>query len=65
MPGASEPVFTVPPGRMAVGLGIHGEPGIDETVVPSADALGELLCHVCFRRYQQESRYPVPAWCPF
>ena len=43
MPGASEPVFTVPPGRMAVGLGIHGEPGIDETVVPSADGLGELL----------------------
>src|SRR5690606_37530082 len=30
LPGASEPLFTVPEGRMAVGLGIHGEPGIDE-----------------------------------
>src|SRR6195952_3640981 len=25
LPGADAPLFTVPPGRMAVGLGIHGE----------------------------------------
>ena len=35
LPGASEPLFTVPEGRMAVGLGIHGEPGIDETDIPT------------------------------
>ena len=28
LPGADAPLFTVPDGRMAVGLGIHGEPGI-------------------------------------
>ncbi len=28
---------------MAVGLGIHGEPGIDETDVPSADELAEMF----------------------
>ena len=28
---------------MAVGLGIHGEPGIDETGIPTADGLAELL----------------------
>ena len=28
---------------MAVGLGIHGEPGIDETDMPTADGLAELL----------------------
>jgi dihydroxyacetone kinase len=28
---------------MAVGLGIHGEPGIDETDIPTADGLAELL----------------------
>ena len=28
---------------MAVGLGIHGEPGIDETDIPTADELAELL----------------------
>lgn len=43
LPGASEPLFTVPAGRMAVGLGIHGEPGLDETDLPTAEGLAELL----------------------
>ncbi|MBT1606420.1 dihydroxyacetone kinase family protein [Curtobacterium flaccumfaciens] len=43
LPGAEEPLFTVPEGRMAVGMGIHGERGIDETDVPTADGLAELL----------------------
>ncbi|WP_224388355.1 dihydroxyacetone kinase family protein [Pseudonocardia sp. ICBG1293] len=43
LPGADEPLFTVPTGRMAVGLGIHGEPGIEETAVPTADGLASLL----------------------
>ncbi|MFP5071416.1 dihydroxyacetone kinase family protein [Pseudonocardia nantongensis] len=43
LPGADGPLFTVPDGQMAVGLGIHGEPGIDETAVPSAAGLAELL----------------------
>ncbi|MFE5672953.1 dihydroxyacetone kinase family protein [Agromyces sp. NPDC056523] len=43
LPGAEAPLFTVPEGRMAVGLGIHGEPGIGETEVPTADGLAELL----------------------
>ncbi|MWV59723.1 dihydroxyacetone kinase family protein [Rathayibacter sp. VKM Ac-2754] len=43
LPGAAEPLFEVPEGRMAVGMGIHGEPGIREDDVPSADGLAELL----------------------
>ncbi|MBW9094333.1 dihydroxyacetone kinase family protein [Microbacterium jejuense] len=43
LPGAEQPLFTVPEGRMAVGLGIHGEPGVDETAIPTADGLAELL----------------------
>lgn len=43
LPGAREPLFTVPAGRMAVGMGIHGEPGIGEQDVPTADELAELL----------------------
>lgn len=43
LPGAEAPLFRVAEGRMAVGLGIHGEPGIDETDVPTADALADLL----------------------
>ncbi|MBD8658703.1 dihydroxyacetone kinase family protein [Frigoribacterium sp. CFBP 8754] len=43
LPGADEPLFTVPEGRMAVGMGIHGEPGIGEVDVPTADGLAALL----------------------
>ncbi|MCU1411709.1 MAG: dihydroxyacetone kinase family protein [Rhodoglobus sp.] len=43
LPGADAPLFTVPEGRMGVGIGIHGEPGIDETDVPTADGLAELF----------------------
>ncbi len=43
LPGASEPLFDVPAGRMAVGLGIHGEPGIDEVDVPTADELAAMF----------------------
>ena len=43
LPGAEQPLFSVPEGRMAIGLGIHGEPGIEETGIPTADGLAELL----------------------
>jgi dihydroxyacetone kinase len=43
LPGAERPLFSVPDDRMALGLGIHGEPGIDETELPTADGLAELL----------------------
>jgi dihydroxyacetone kinase len=43
LPGADAPLFTVPEGRMGVGIGIHGEPGIGETDVPTADGLAELF----------------------
>ncbi|MEV6591831.1 dihydroxyacetone kinase family protein [Streptomyces acidicola] len=43
LPGATEPLFTVPEGRMAIGLGIHGEPGIAEVDMPTADGLAELF----------------------
>ena len=43
LPGATEPLFSVPEGRMELGMGIHGEPGFDETDVPTADGLAQLL----------------------
>ncbi len=43
LPGAKQPLFTVPDGRMAIGLGIHGEPGIDEVPIPSAAGLAAIL----------------------
>ena len=43
LPGATEPLFTVPKGMMALGLGIHGEPGIRDTEIVPASALAKLL----------------------
>lgn len=43
LPGADKPLFEVPKGKMAVGLGIHGEPGLDETDVPTPEGLADLL----------------------
>lgn len=43
LPGSAEPLFTVPKGRMAIGLGIHGEPGISETDILPASGLAALL----------------------
>jgi len=43
LPGAHDRLFSVPEGKMAVGMGIHGEPGIDEQDIPTADGLAEML----------------------
>ncbi|WP_421577339.1 dihydroxyacetone kinase family protein [Shinella sp. M31] len=43
LPGATEPLFTVPRGTMALGLGIHGEPGIRDAEIVPARALAKLL----------------------
>jgi dihydroxyacetone kinase len=43
LPGAAAPLFSVPGGRMGVGLGIHGEPGIAEEPLPAAAELAALL----------------------
>lgn len=43
LPGAEHPLFELPPGRLAVGLGIHGEPGIREAELGSADEVADLL----------------------
>ncbi|MDU7869761.1 MAG: dihydroxyacetone kinase family protein, partial [Pantoea sp.] len=43
LPGASHPLFEVEKGRMALGLGIHGEPGIKETEVPTADEMADIF----------------------
>ena len=42
-PGAETPLFSLPEGQMGLGLGIHGEPGLFDTDLPPAKALGEEL----------------------
>ena len=43
LPGADEPLFKVTEGRMGVGMGIHGEPGIHDADLGTADELAEML----------------------
>lgn len=43
MPGADEPLFTVPTAMMGLGLGIHGEPGVSDEPMPSASELAATL----------------------
>jgi dihydroxyacetone kinase len=43
LPGAEEPLFTVPEGHMSIGLGIHGEPGIEDMPLGTASEIAELL----------------------
>ena len=43
LPGADHPLFSVPGATMSVGLGIHGEPGIADVDLPSADEIARLL----------------------
>jgi len=43
LPGSNAALFTVPQGMLGLGMGIHGEPGIREGQLPSADELAALL----------------------
>ena len=43
LPGSSEPLFSVDPDRMEIGLGIHGEPGVRSGQRVPAAALAKLL----------------------
>ena len=43
LPGAEGPLFTVPEQRIGVGLGIHGEPGIEEIDLATSDEVARLL----------------------
>jgi dihydroxyacetone kinase-like protein len=43
IPGASAPGFEVPEGSIELGMGIHGEPGLERRPLPSADAVTEAM----------------------
>ena len=43
LPGADAPLFTVPEGQMSVGLGVHGEPGVREAPMGTANEVADLL----------------------
>ncbi|GBQ94919.1 dihydroxyacetone kinase [Acetobacter nitrogenifigens DSM 23921 = NBRC 105050] len=56
IPGEKDKLFAVPKGRMALGLGLHGEPGIDEQDIPDVHHLAKLL----FERVMNEAPVDAP-----
>ncbi|MEU5139780.1 dihydroxyacetone kinase family protein [Streptomyces sp. NPDC021139] len=59
LPGADHPLFTVPEARMAVGLGIHGEPGIGEEALPTADEAALLLVETLLKELPEDVAAPA------
>ncbi|NSC23262.1 D-erythrulose kinase, partial [Streptomyces albus subsp. chlorinus] len=43
LPGQGQPLFTVPEGQLGLGLGIHGEPGVSESALTTAEDLARTL----------------------
>jgi dihydroxyacetone kinase len=43
LPGEDKPLFKVTPGAIALGLGIHGEPGLQDAELTTADDLAALM----------------------
>lgn len=43
LPGADTPLFEVQPGTMEIGMGVHGEPGLDSLPMASASEIADLL----------------------
>ncbi|MGK2310285.1 dihydroxyacetone kinase family protein [Cutibacterium sp. V947] len=43
LPGADDPLFRVENGQMGVGMGIHGEPGIHDETLGTADEVAAML----------------------
>ncbi|MDO4411526.1 dihydroxyacetone kinase family protein [Cutibacterium sp.] len=43
LPGADEPLFRIEPGKMGVGMGIHGEPGIHDETLGTADEVAAMV----------------------
>jgi D-erythrulose 4-kinase len=56
LPGASGPMFTLPEGRMGVGIGIHGEPGLTISHTTSSAALAAEMLDRLFAERPVEGR---------
>ena len=52
LPGATTPLFNVPKGKMGLGLGIHGEPGVSEDAMPTAHQLAEILVSGALKEFE-------------
>ena len=61
LPGADEQLFSVPKGSIAIGLGIHGEPGIEERPAMPATELADLLVNALLKEAPAGAGHKVAA----
>ncbi len=66
-PGSAAPLFTLAPGQMAVGLGLHGEAGISEQPILGAADLATFLSNASSSNAPKMPRrqpFSSTAWAP-
>lgn len=56
LPGDLEPLFTVPAGKLAIGLGIHGEPGIEMQDQGTPEELADNLVAALLQQEPQQEQ---------
>lgn len=56
MPGADQQLFTVPEGKMAIGLGIHGEPGLKTVDLGTAKEIATYLAQAVLAEAPGDSK---------
>ena len=59
LPGQAAPLFTVAPGRMELGLGVHGEPGIRSSHMRPAHEVANLLLDALLADAPPQAGAPV------
>jgi dihydroxyacetone kinase len=55
LPGSNGPGVQIPAGVMTLGLGIHGEPGLESRPLETADATADLIVDALFRERTPEA----------
>lgn len=54
IPATGKPTFDIEEGKIGLGMGIHGEPGVAEIPMTSADELTEKMLNLIFEDYEKD-----------
>lgn len=55
LPGVGKPGFTLGEDEVEIGMGIHGEPGVERTSIKTASELANILCEKILADYDYEN----------
>jgi len=54
IPASGKPTFDIEPGKIGLGMGIHGEPGVGEIPMTSADELSAQMLDILLKDYEDD-----------